>query len=265
MNFDLNEAIELLITNPAQSELAFPYERETCLYQLRTWVFCPDPEIVEMAAAISGAKYLRLLERKRTTRLLGFVKEHTSDDLKRYLNDVNYSKIYDSTVGEYGGWCKLVEDQQRINLKKEVAARDEVAETVCRMIDYRFRYLDHGGLDRQQANISHSEFYRWKREPKISWKTIRDRWSKSRTSAVYLYVTKRFHLDVSPRYNQMGYFLVAFPKMLQISLTFVVSLEHARTLARFLEAMRMRAKMRFGFHRMLSASGQRQSPFYKLS
>jgi len=103
MSFDLNGTIELLISNPARSEPAFPYEREIRLYQLRTWVSCPDPAIVEMAAALCGAKYLKLLERKLTPRLLDLGKEQSSDDLKRYLKDVSYGKLYDSTIGEYGG------------------------------------------------------------------------------------------------------------------------------------------------------------------
>src|SRR5262249_44079310 len=175
---------------------AFPYEREIRLYQLRTWVFCPDPTIVELAAALCGAKYLKLLERKMTPGMLRHCKEQSSDDLARYLKDAKYGQLYDSTVGEYGGWSKLVEKQQRIDFAKELAVRDEVAETVCQMIDYRFRYLEHGGTDRQEANITHGEFFRWKGEPKISWRTIRDRWSKSKPSAVCLYVTKRFDLDI---------------------------------------------------------------------
>jgi hypothetical protein len=46
---------------------------------------------------------------------------------------------------------------------------------VCKMIDYRFRYLNHGGTDRKQANISHSEFYRWITGPTLSWRKIRER------------------------------------------------------------------------------------------
>jgi hypothetical protein len=204
MSFDLNNTIELLVSDPSGSQPAFLYEREIRLYQFQTWIYCPDPSIVEMAAAVCGAKYLDLLERKLSPRLLSFVSN--SDELKRILNDPNYRELYDSTIGEYGGWCKLVQELQRIDFSKEVMARYDVAETVCRMIDYRFRYLEHGGTDLKQANISHGEFFRWKNEPKLSWKTIRDRWSKSRPSAICLYVSKRFQLEISPHYNRMEYF-----------------------------------------------------------
>jgi hypothetical protein len=84
--------------------------------------------------------------------------------------------------------------------------RKEKTETVCAMIDYRFRYLDHGGSDRKQANISHSEFFQLK-EPNspLTWKTIRTRWQANKESAALLYVSE--HFDFAPIPTQRMAFL----------------------------------------------------------
>jgi hypothetical protein len=205
MSFDFKRTIELLISDPEGSQLTFPHEREIRLYQFHTWIYRPESSIVELAGAFCGSQYLGELERKLTPLLLRN-EEQDSTELKRFLKDKNYSKLYDATVGQYGGWLKFVRGLQRIDLRHEVLRSRDVAETVCNMIGYRFRYLDHGGTDRQQANISHSEFYRWKIGPKLSWKKIRERWSKNKESAVYVYVNEHLRLKLSPNYHRMGYF-----------------------------------------------------------
>ena len=205
MSLDLKSTIEVLLRDPEGSRLRFPHEREIRTYQLQTWIYRPETAIVNLAGAICGAKYLGLFERKLTSQLLRKEKQN-SVELKHFLSDRNYKELYDATVGEYGGWPKLVGDLQTIDFLHEVLGGRKVAETVCKMIDYRFRYLDHGGNNRQLANISHSEFYRWKMKPQLSGKIIRERWSRNRESAVYLYVSEGLHLRLSPNYHRMGYF-----------------------------------------------------------
>jgi hypothetical protein len=214
---DLNATMEMLVRDPAKYQPAFPYEREIRLYEFQTWIYFPEAEMemVEMAGSLAAAKYLSRLECQLVPRTLRFTKRRrlNSTELKRLLNDAKYRELFDATIGEYGGWSELVRRLQRIDFGQEMYQRIKIAETVCQMIDYRFRYLDHGGTDKKEANISHGEFYRWKKkDPELSYKTIRQRWSQSKQSAVFLYVSEYLGLRLSPRFRRMGYFFGGLEK-----------------------------------------------------
>jgi hypothetical protein len=210
---DINATIEMLIRDPENYQPAFPYEREIRLYQFQTWIYFPEPEMemVEMAGSLAAAKYLARREHQLVPHNV-FAKEAGSIVMKTLLKDAKYRELFDATIGEYGGWSELVRRLQQIDFNRELSQRIEVAETVCRMIDYRFRYLDHGGTDKREANISHGEFYRWKMDPKLSYKTIRQRWSQSKQSAVFLYVSEHLGLRLSPRFRRIGYFFGGIEK-----------------------------------------------------
>jgi hypothetical protein len=202
----LNETVDLLVRDPARSQPTFPYEREIRLYQFQTWIYFPKRSMVELAGSRAAVNYLRQRESKLVTRQFIGTRSVNSTELKRLLNDPIYRKLFDATIGKYGGWSELVQRLERTDFKREVYGRMENAETVCKMIDYRFRYLNHGGTDRKQANISHSEFYRWITGPTLSWRKIRERWSQNKRSAVFLYVSEGLGLRLSPRFRRMGYF-----------------------------------------------------------
>jgi hypothetical protein len=196
---DLNATIEMLIRNPATYRPAFPYERAIRIYQFQAWIYFPEPSMVELAGSLAAAKYLI----SRQYKLLDDERPVNSTDLISLLKDKEYGKLYDATIGEYGGWSHLVHELQQLNFRDQIDRRIETVETVCEMIDYRFRYLDHDGSDKRLANISHGEFYRWKRAPKLSYKTIRERWKKNRRSAVFLYVSEKLGLRLCPRFKAL--------------------------------------------------------------
>jgi hypothetical protein len=193
---DLNDTIALLVSAPLGRPGSFPFERAVRLFQLQTWIYYPAPseDMVRMAGRIVATKFLQLLE-------TGSFRQHEqkigSSSLKKFLEVAEYRMLFDAVIGEYGGWTHLLDTLQPSEFDKRLRGRKEVAETVCEMIDYRFRYLDHGGTDWKKANISHSEFYRWK-DPnlRLSWKTIRTRWQANKESAAFLYVSE--HFDFSP-------------------------------------------------------------------
>jgi hypothetical protein len=160
--------------------------------------------MVRLAGSLAAAKCLCRRERK----LLESFKERSnaSVEVKRLLRDPIYRALFDIAVEDLGTWTDLVLYVYGVDFQHLLNDRIKDAETVCRMIDYRFRYLDHGGQDRRQADISHSEYYCWKTKPVVSWKTIRQRWSKNRMSAVFLYVNEKLGLRLSPNFDGVGFF-----------------------------------------------------------
>jgi hypothetical protein len=208
MDFDPTEAVELLVSSaPARSQQTFPYERQIRLCQFQTWIYFPEEplDMVRMAGSLAAVKYLNIRERE----LLPTSSERAASttELQRFLRDPIYKKLFDETFADYGTWTDFVLMlEERFDFERELSERIERAETVCKMIDYRFRYLDHGGTDRHQANISHSEFFRWKSGPDLSWKKIRERWSRNRRNAVFLYVSEGLGLRLSPSFEGVGFF-----------------------------------------------------------
>jgi hypothetical protein len=204
--FDAEPAIEFLLTRPVGSKELLLYEREIRLTQFQTWIYFPDPamDMVRLAGSLAAAKCLCRRERK----LLSSFEERTnaSIEVKRLLRDPIYRALFDMAVEDLGTWTDLVLYVYEYDFQHSLNKRIKDAETVCRMIDYRFRYLDHGGQDRRQADISHSEYYCWKTEPGVSWNTIRERWSKNRVSAVFLYVNEKLGFRLSPNFDGVGFF-----------------------------------------------------------
>jgi len=204
--FDAESAIEFLLTRPVSSKELLLYEREIRLSQFQTWIYFPDSamDMVRLAGSLAAAKCLCRRERK----LLESFKErtHASIEVKRLLRDPIYRALFDMAVEDLGTWTDLLLYVYEYNFQNSLNDRIKDAETVCRMIDYRFRYLDHGGSDRRQADISHSEYYCWKTKPVVSWKTIRKRWSKNKVSAVFLYVNEKLGFRLSPNFDGVGFF-----------------------------------------------------------
>ena len=91
----------------------------------------------------------------------------------------------------------LLRQPSLADFDKQIQKRRTEADVVCDIIDYRFRYLDHGGKRKQDANISHGQFYRWKKHNE-SGKTIRNRWSNNKESAIFLYVNERLDPFMTP-------------------------------------------------------------------
>src|SRR5258708_6420183 len=163
MDFDPNEALELLVSDVALSKQAFPYERQIRLCQFQTWIYFPEDssDMVRMAGSIAAVKYLNRRERELIQTFA--TRSSSKTELERFLKDPSYTKLFDETFSDYGTWTDfLLLLEEWFDFERELSERIKRAETVCKMIDYRFRFLDHGGTDRHQTNISHSEFFRCK-------------------------------------------------------------------------------------------------------
>ena len=197
---DLDDTIELLVSAPIARVESFPFERAIRLFQFQTWIYYPTPseDMVRMAGRIATTEFLQKIEIGASYRSLRFhEKKVSSRELIKLLGRPDYQLLFDSVIGEYGGWTHLLDTLEPSEFDERLRKRKDNAETVCTMVDYRFRYLDHGGTDRARANISHGEFYRWKDpNPPLSWRTIRARWQENRESAAFLYVSE--HFDFAP-------------------------------------------------------------------
>jgi hypothetical protein len=176
---DLSDTFQLLMIDRDNYNPTFLFEKEIRLEQFLTWIYFPElsMEMVRMGGRLAAVTFLEIGE-----------KELGTTDLKSLFNTPSYLKLFDATIGEYGGLCAMVRALQKFDYHRRLESRQSDSETVVQMLDYRFRYLDRGGTDPKRANISHSEFYCWKNG--LSWKTIRKRWSLNKATAIYLYVNK---------------------------------------------------------------------------
>jgi hypothetical protein len=204
---EIEQTIDLLLSDPTKRAPDFPFEREIRLHQFQTWIYFPDIEIVQMAGRIVATLLLMHHELGIPYTSIRPLPERKifSVAYAQLLTQPKYQQLFDAVIGEYGGWGQLLFTYTPIQFDDELKKRINAAETVCKMMDSRFRYFAHGGENSKQANIRHSEFYRWK-EPgaKLSWKTIRSRWQANRESAAFLYVSERFEFSPA-KFWSMGF------------------------------------------------------------
>jgi hypothetical protein len=152
--------------------------------------------MVKNAGRLAATK---LLERIEKNYLASRAKRRITAHRLEYLleNSDDYRALYDAVIARHGSWTRLLRTIPPREFDNEIRKRRETAETVCEMIDYRFRYLEHGGLNKQEANISHSEVY-VHASRKLSGRTIRSRWSNNKDSAVFLYVSEKHDFRFYP-------------------------------------------------------------------
>jgi hypothetical protein len=184
-----------------KTALDSPFERELLLYQLQTWIYMPDeypiPQgakkyvVVNDTGIVAAAKFLERLGRKYLE-VKGPLRYSTVRLAKCLMNKA-YMSLYNTVLKPHGGWTCLLHAASTASIDKMLNDRRKNAETVCEIMDYRFRFLDHGGADRRQANISHGQYFRYmNNKHPLSGKTIRQRWSANKKSAIFLYVSERF-------------------------------------------------------------------------
>jgi hypothetical protein len=198
---DIDDTIKLLVTDPRQRAASFPFEREIRLFQFKTWIYFPETEMVRMAGRIVGTLYLMHLASGISVESLRHVPEKilSSTDYERLFENADYQSLFDEIIGIYGGWERLLDTKTPQDFDDELKKRFDTSETVCQMIGYRYRYLAHGGTNSREANISHSEVYRWKGPTnKLSWKTIRSRWQANKQSAVFLFTSENYDFRPPP-------------------------------------------------------------------
>ncbi|MGZ4987723.1 MAG: hypothetical protein ACXWBP_06775 [Limisphaerales bacterium] len=197
MFHDINLAVETLVGEWGTPIM--PFEHELFLYHFQTWIYFPKPtSVTRTAITLAAARFLEELGKKyvevRGPRKLlqnGIV------SLKKCLADDDYRSLYDEALKRKGGWTALLRQPSLADFDKQIQRRRTEADVVCDIIDYRFRYLEHGGKRKKEANIGHGQFYRWKKHGE-SGKTIRNRWSNNKDSAIFLYVNERLDPFMAP-------------------------------------------------------------------
>jgi hypothetical protein len=211
MKFNVNEAIERLVED---YQPGTAYRRAILLYQLQTWVYYPSGLMPDYAGAIAAARVLELYGLAQFAGPSG----NSARQLKSCLEDPIYRDIYDAFLKPVGGWTILLRAPSPKEFGRIIQDRQANSDVVCDIIDYRFRYLFHGGQKHQEANISHGQFYVWKGDQPTegksktprSGKTIRTRWSELKTSAAFVYISERHggkfwpnNIIASTRYREL--------------------------------------------------------------
>jgi hypothetical protein len=191
------DTIRLLI---GLRESSFPFEREIRLYQLQTWTYFPDKaKRLVVAGRLAAAKFLERIEQQHAKSLPG--KLGSTLRLAALFKIAEYRDLFDAMIAPNGGWLSLLRHMTPRDFDAFVASRHDVAATVADLLDYRYRYLDHGGTDLKLANISHAYVFRFNDRQggrRLSGSTIRDRWKLQKQSAVFVYVSKKTNFEFFP-------------------------------------------------------------------
>ena len=197
MFHDINTAVETLVGDWGTP--TGPFEHELFLYHFQTWIYFPRPaSVTRTAITLAAATFLeklgkKFLEVKGPRKLL----QNSTVRLEQCLANNEYRTLYNTALKREGGWTALLREPSLVDFDKQLQDRRRETDVVCDIIDYRFRYLEHGGKRKQDANINHGQFYRWKKNLE-SGRTIRDRWSNNKESSIFLYVNERLDPLMTP-------------------------------------------------------------------
>src|ERR1700733_7809824 len=155
---DINYAVECLVGE--WGEPATPFEHELLLYCFQTWIYFPKPEsATRTAMTLAAAVFLQELGRQYLQ-----AKRPPTATLEKCLADEGYRSLYDTALRTAGGWTALLREPSLADFDKKLRVRKVKADAVCDIIDYRFRYLEHGGKRKQDANINHGQYFRWRKQ-----------------------------------------------------------------------------------------------------
>ncbi|WP_156929002.1 hypothetical protein [Bradyrhizobium sp. th.b2] len=180
----------------------FPHEYAIRFLQFRTWLLFPgenESEIVDAVGKLAAATVLKDHEvEQHPPRVwrLGNRKDPRSKILANLLKDDEYCRVYDVFFGR-SGWTDLLDTLSFNELHKIIQDRRPELHTVCEMIDFRFRGVDHGQLTPKQADITASELHVFKLT-KLSWRTVRKRWGNLKASAPFIYASEKLGYDFLP-------------------------------------------------------------------
>ena len=160
---DLGSAVKLLVSAPSGKQDGFPFEREISLFQFQTWIYVPRPRHTEMVSASSTLAAARFLE-LRPRKVVPINRRANLREFKKLLSDPEYGGLFEATLCRKGGWIDLLSVLRPAEFDAAVQQRIKISNAVRDIIDYKFRYLDHGGVDKRQALTNRGEFYVWRRE-----------------------------------------------------------------------------------------------------
>ncbi|MHC2274933.1 hypothetical protein ACVME8_001544 [Bradyrhizobium diazoefficiens] len=179
---------------------AFPQEHNIRMLQFRTWLLFPDEgKIVDAIGRLAATYVLQQLESEKRPARFGRRKDCGSRTLIGLLKDKAYATLYDAFFSS-SGWTALLNQHSVRELDKQIEVRKGEVDTVCDMIDFRFRAVEHGSLPVKKAHIAAGELYVWAhpKPGKPTWRTIRKRWAHLKLSAPFLYASEKLGFDFLP-------------------------------------------------------------------
>jgi hypothetical protein len=126
-----------------------------------------------------------------------------------------YQALFDEIIAPRGGLLAFLDSVNSSEFDVIMKRYREQVAVVADLMDYRFRYLDHGGTDKRLANLSHAYVYRFKKiegGQTISGKTIRTRWTELKSKAIFIYVSEKTNSKFYPREIHKNEFLDGLTK-----------------------------------------------------
>ncbi|WP_445220462.1 hypothetical protein ACKWRH_10590 [Bradyrhizobium sp. Pa8] len=179
----------------------FSHEHGIRFLQFRVWLLFPEEsEYVDAVGKWAATSILREYESDHGPRGgFGRPSDRTSKILVGFLKDDSYARLYDAMFGTTG-WTSLVDTPRFGELNRCIQTRRGEVDTVCDMIDFRFRAVEHGALTPKKANIGAGELYVCLKQgpEKRSWRTVRKRWKNLKQAAPFLYASERLGFDFLP-------------------------------------------------------------------
>jgi hypothetical protein len=112
-----------------------------------------------------------------------------------------YRDLFDAAFSTHDGWMKLINTITPSVYDKTINDDLKDVQVAADLMDFRFRYLDHGGTNKKLVNLNHAFVYCYKnRAKKRGWsgRSIRKKWASYKRQAVFLYVSENFGFNFKP-------------------------------------------------------------------
>jgi hypothetical protein len=182
----------------------FYQERNVRWIQFQTWMCCSDDnDIVEKAGVLSAVNILSRISPRVEMR--GGVAVRQARQIAATLRNSPYASLYDAILAPQGGWTRL-QFTEGAEFDDALARARKDTGIVTAMVDYQFRYFDHGGSDEQLANLNHARFYIYKfRTPIIRGKLSKQAWRHHKRSSLFLYVNEKHDFGLWPSREALDY------------------------------------------------------------
>jgi hypothetical protein len=196
----IRKAIELLVSD---IEAEHAYQRPIELFALYAWMLFPRSKRMRQdARLLASVKLLRKLERKFSKNIC---EKNSASALRKFLRQDAFQSLYDQEISPLGGWTRLATTMTYAEFGDEAEKKFSDLEIVADLLDFRFRYLNHGGA-MKNGNIMHGHVFRWWQGrtasmPRISRDSIQKRWKDNKASAIFAYTAQKFgaQFGIDPR------------------------------------------------------------------
>jgi hypothetical protein len=190
----IRQAIELLVSD---TNVEYAHQRPIALFAFYAWTLFPRSSRKQQAARLlASVKLLRRLEKKFANKIS---EKNSASALRKFLSKNAFQSLYDQEIGPPGGWTRLATTMTYAEFDDEAEKRLADLHIVADLLDFRFKYLNHGGIKRN-GNIIHGHVFRWWQGrtpsdlpsmPGISRDSIQKRWKNNKMSAIFVYTAQR--------------------------------------------------------------------------